>query len=70
MLYVVLAYALYVVAFAICGVALWLGDRPLRVTAFAVMFFWGISTLTRTEGYVPWNVPLTIIDSSAFLVLT
>ncbi|USQ95920.1 hypothetical protein [Caulobacter sp. RL271] len=70
MLYLVLDYALYVVAFTVCGVALWLGDRPLKVTAFAVMFFWGISPLTRTGAYVPWNLPLTIVDSNAFLVLT
>lgn len=59
----------YIVVWVICGLALWLGDRPLRVTAAAFVFFWTITPLFSL-WWQGWNVPMVVIDVNALLVLT
>lgn len=69
MFFQLLSSLVYIVVWMICGLALWQGDRPLRVTAIAFLFFWTISPLV-SFWWLGWNVPLLIIDLNALLALT
>jgi hypothetical protein len=59
----------YFVAWGLCGLAFWLGDRPLRVTAAAFLFFWTITPLFSLWWH-DWNVPMVVVDVNALLALT
>jgi hypothetical protein len=59
----------YLIVWGICGLALWLGDRPLKVTATALLFFWTITPLV-SHWWQGWNVPTIVVDVNALLAMT
>jgi peptidoglycan/LPS O-acetylase OafA/YrhL len=67
--YVLLSYAVYVIVWVICVLAFWRGDRPLKAAAVTIIFFWSITPLFSHFGRTGWNMPVTIIDTNATLVL-
>lgn len=69
MLFDLLTSVLYCIAWGLCGLAFWLGDRPLRVTAAAFLFFWTITPLFSLWWH-DWNVPMVVVDVNALLALT
>lgn len=64
-----LASVTYVLMWAICGVALWLGDQPLKVTAAVSIFFWSITPLV-SHWWQGWNLPTIVVDLNATLAMT
>lgn len=62
-----IAYAVYLIAFAISGVAIWRGDRPLRLAAGALILAWTLSALTGHRDKYGMNYPVTIIDTNCAL---
>lgn len=63
-----LASIAYVFMWAICGVAFWLGDRPLKATAAVSIFFWSITPLV-SHWWQGWNLPVIVVDLNATLAL-
>lgn len=63
----VIAYAMYLIAFAICGVAIWKGDRPLKLAAIVVIVAWTLSALSGHRDKYGMNYPITIIDTNCSL---
>ena len=68
MFFRLLAYAVYLVAWVVCGVAFLKGDRPLKLAAVSMIFFWTLTPLVShwSRG---WNMPLTVVDTNALLLL-
>lgn len=62
------AYAVYLFAVAICGLAFWKGDRPLKLAASVLVIAWALSALTGFRDRFGMNYPTTIIDTNAALI--
>lgn len=62
------AYAAYLTALAICGLAVWKGDRPLRLAASTLIVAWALSALTGHRDRFGMNYPVTIIDTNTALI--
>lgn len=62
------AYIVYVAAVAICGMAFWKGDRPLRLAAVVMIVAWVLSALTGRRDQYGMNYPVLIIDTNAALI--
>lgn len=69
MFFDLLSSFVYLIVWGLCGLAFWLGDRPLRVTAAVFLFFWTITPLL-SHWWQGWNMPGIVIDVNALLVLT
>jgi hypothetical protein len=64
----VVAYAIYLVALAISGVAFWRGDPPLKLAAVALVAGWTLSALAGHRDRYGMSYPMTIIDTNVTLV--
>ena len=64
-----IAYVAYLIAMAICGVAFWKGDQPLRLAAGVIVVGWALSALTGQRDKFGMNYPLSIIDTNTALIL-
>jgi len=62
-----IAYAAYLIAMAICGMAIWKGDRPARLAALVLIAGWTLSALTGHRDKYGMNYPVTIIDTNCAL---
>lgn len=65
---IAVAYAVYLVALAISGVAFWRGDRPLKLAAAALVVGWTLSALTGHRDRFGMNYPMTVIDTNVALI--
>jgi len=63
-----IAYVAYLAALAICGVAFWKGDRPLKLAASVLVISWALSALTGYRDRYGMNYPVTIIDTNVALI--
>lgn len=63
---VLLPYVTYLMALAICGVAFWKGDRPLRLAAAVLIASWTLSPLV-SKSKSSLDFPVTIVDTHAVL---
>lgn len=54
---------------AICGLAFWKGDRPLKLAAAAMIAAWALSSIVEYRDRNGMNYPVTIIDTNLALVL-
>ena len=61
------AYAVYLIAFAICGLAVWRGDQPLRLAGTVLLVGWTLSTLAGDRNVYGMNYPVTVIDTNCAL---
>ncbi|MBO9545201.1 hypothetical protein [Caulobacter sp.] len=57
-------YGLYLLAMAICVLAVWKGDRPLRLAAAILFVSWMLSALPRGRDMNGMNYPITVIDAT------
>ncbi len=64
----VIAYAVYLIALTICGVAMWKGDRPLKLAAVALIVGWTLSAVTGHRDKYGMNYPVTILDTNCALL--
>nr|WP_295107395.1 hypothetical protein [uncultured Caulobacter sp.] len=64
----VIAYAVYLIAVAICGVAVWKGDPPLRLAAAVLLVTWTLSALAGRRDVYDMNYPTTVIDTNCALI--
>jgi len=64
-----IAYAAYLIAMVICGVAFWKGDWPLRLAAAVIVVGWTLSALTGHRDKFGMNYPMSIIDTTVALIL-
>ncbi|HWU78623.1 MAG TPA: hypothetical protein VN158_00965 [Caulobacter sp.] len=64
-----IAYVAYLIALVICGVAIWKGDRPLRLAAAVLIVGWALSALTGHRDKFGMNYPMSIIDTNVALIL-
>jgi hypothetical protein len=65
---IAVAYAVYLIALTICGVAFWRGDRPLKLAAAALVIGWTLSALAGHRDRFGMNYPMTVIDTNVALV--
>ena len=63
-----IAYLVYLIAFAICGLAIWKGDRPLQLAAAILLVAWTLSALMGKRDVYGMNYPVTVIDTNAALI--
>jgi hypothetical protein len=63
-----IAYAVYLIAFAICGLAVWKGDRPLQLAAAVLLVGWTLSVLAGERNTYGMNYPVAVIDTNCALV--
>lgn len=56
------AYAVYLVATTICGLAIWKGDRPLSLAGAVMIGAWILSALAGKRDIHGMNYPTTVID--------
>ncbi|WP_454758231.1 hypothetical protein [Caulobacter segnis] len=63
-----IAYAAYLIAVTICGLAVWKGDRPLKLVAVVLLVAWVLSTLTGKRNVYGMNYPTTVIDTNCALI--
>ncbi len=68
LLLLLLPFVTYLVALAICGVALRRGDFPLRLAALVVIIAWTLTPLVSLGGKVRLDYPMTIIDTNTALI--
>lgn len=61
------AYVVYLIAFAICGLAVWKGDRPLQLAAAILLVAWTLSALMGERDVYGMNYPVTVIDTNCAL---
>ena len=61
-------YVSYLLALVVCGVALWKGDRPLRLAALVMIVSWAFSPLVSIGTLAPVDYPVTIIDTNVALI--
>lgn len=65
-----ITFLVYLVALAICGVAYWVGDRPLRLAAVVYIGAWTLTTLVSHRVGNGLDTPVTFVDTNATLILT
>lgn len=65
---VVVAYSVYLIAMAICGVAFWRGDTPLKIAAVILVAGWTLSALAGHRDSHGMNYSLTVIDTNVALI--
>lgn len=65
---IVIAYAVYLIALSVCGVAFWRGDRALRLAAATLVVGWTLSALAGHRDRYGMNYPLTVIDTNVALI--
>jgi len=63
----VVAYAVYLIALTVSGVAFWRGDRPLRLAAAVLVVGWTLSALAGHRDRYGMNYSLTVIDTNVAL---
>ena len=61
-------YVGYLIALTICGLAVWKGDRPLRLTAMVLIASWAISPLISKGHRHGLDYPVTILDTNIALI--
>lgn len=61
-------YVGYLVALAICGLAFWRGDRPLRLAAAVLIAAWALSPLISKGHRHGLDYPVTILDTNVALI--
>lgn len=61
-------YVGYLTALAICGLAFWKGDRPLRLAALVLIAGWAISPLISKGHRHGLDYPVTILDTNIALI--
>ncbi len=61
-------YVGYLTALAICCLAFWKGDRPLRLAAAVLIAAWAISPLVSKGHRHGLDYPVTILDTNVALV--
>lgn len=64
-----LPYVLYLVALAICGVAVWKGDPPLRWAAGGFIVGWMLTPAVSNLSRGDWDMPVAIIDTNVALLM-
>jgi hypothetical protein len=62
-------YIAYLAALVICGMAIWHGDRPLKLAAAVLIFTWALTPIVMGSHKQILNYPITIIDTSTALFL-
>jgi hypothetical protein len=60
-------YLAYLAALVISGVALWKGDRPLRLAAMVLIVSWALTPLVSLGSRFRLDYPVTIIDTNTAL---
>jgi hypothetical protein len=61
-------FVAYLFALVICGVALRMGDPPLRLAALFLIIGWTLTPLVSLGSKVRLDYPVTIIDTNAALI--
>lgn len=64
-----LPYIAYLVAMVICGIAVWLGDQPLKLAAAVLGVAWAFTPIFMGSHRGVLNYPITIIDTATALIL-
>lgn len=64
-----ITFIAYLVALAVCGVAYWLGDRPLRLAAMVYIGAWVLTTVVSHRVGEGLDAPVTLVDTNATLIL-
>jgi uncharacterized membrane protein len=64
-----ITFAAYLVALVVCGLAWRVGDRPLRLAAMVYIGAWVLTSLVGHRFDRGLDVPVTIIDTNASLIL-
>lgn len=64
-----LPYVGYLVALAVCGLAFWKGDHPLRLTAVVLIASWALSPLISKGHRHGLDYPVTILDTNLAVIL-
>ncbi|HWT51083.1 MAG TPA: hypothetical protein VN113_02760 [Caulobacter sp.] len=65
---VLLPYFGYLLALAICCLAFWKGDRPLRLAAAVLIAAWALSPLITKGHKHGLDYPVTILDTHVALI--
>jgi hypothetical protein len=68
LLFSLLPYFGYLTALAICGLAFWKGDRPLRLVAVVLIASWALSPLISKGHRHGLDYPVTILDTNVALI--
>jgi peptidoglycan/LPS O-acetylase OafA/YrhL len=61
-------YIGYLTALVVCGLAVWKGDRPLRLTAVVLIAAWAISPLVSKGHRHGLDYPVTVLDTNIALI--
>ena len=62
-----IAYPAYLMALCLCGLAIWKGDRPLRLAAAGLVIGWTLSALAGHRDKFGMNYPVAVIDTNCAL---
>lgn len=65
---ILLPYAGYLITLTICGLAVWKGDRPLRLAAAVLLAAWALSPLITKGHRHGLDYPVTILDANVALI--
>lgn len=65
---VLLPYVGYLLALALCCLAFWKGDRPLRLAAAVLIAAWALSPLVSKGHRHGLDYPVTILDTNVALI--
>jgi positive regulator of sigma E activity len=60
-----IVYVFYLVALVVCGLAYWVGDRPLRLTALVLIVGWAFTPMIVHLDKHGLNLPVAIVDIAA-----
>lgn len=66
---IVMEYFDYLLALAICGMACWKGDKPLRWSAAVFIGSWTLSPAISHVSRSGWDTPVAILDTNVALFL-
>lgn len=62
-------YIAYVAALVTCGVAIWKGDRPLKLAATVLIVAWAITPIFMGRERHILDYPITVIDTNTALIM-